>query len=132
LRADPASRYTLVMRMSYAIVFVRDMDEAVRFYRDVVGLPLRFESPHWSEFETGEATLALHPSREADEPADLPPGRCRPGFRVQDLDAFHDRMRAAGVRCVEEPAVVFGTRMAQYEDPDGLPFSVAETPGGGA
>ena len=34
------------MRVNYAIVFVSDMTRAVRFYRDTLGLPLRFESPH--------------------------------------------------------------------------------------
>ena len=33
------------MRISHAIVLVSDMNRAVSFYRDVVGLPLRFESP---------------------------------------------------------------------------------------
>ena len=40
------------------------MDKAVKFYRDVVGLTLKFESPGWSEFVTGETTLALHPASE--------------------------------------------------------------------
>ena len=30
------------MRVSYAIVFVGDMKRSVAFYRDVLGLPLRF------------------------------------------------------------------------------------------
>jgi catechol 2,3-dioxygenase-like lactoylglutathione lyase family enzyme len=37
------------MRVNYAIVFVSDMKRAVSFYRDVLGLPLKFESPGWSK-----------------------------------------------------------------------------------
>jgi catechol 2,3-dioxygenase-like lactoylglutathione lyase family enzyme len=33
------------MRLNYAIIFVGDMQKSVAFYRDIVGLPLRFESP---------------------------------------------------------------------------------------
>jgi lactoylglutathione lyase len=33
------------VKIDYAIVFVGDMARSVRFYRDVVGIPLRFESP---------------------------------------------------------------------------------------
>ena len=44
------------MRMSYVIVFVRDMKRSVTFYRDVLHLPLRFESPEWTEFATGGTT----------------------------------------------------------------------------
>ena len=57
------------MRVNYAIVFVSDMTRAVRFYRDVLGLPLRFESPHWTEFATDGATLALHDAGGASPPS---------------------------------------------------------------
>jgi catechol 2,3-dioxygenase-like lactoylglutathione lyase family enzyme len=118
------------MRVSYAIVFVSDMDRSVSFYRDTIGLPLRFESPQWTEFTTQGATLALHatqpPAPEASDPQETPAGRCRPGLSVPDLDAFHARMIAACVRCAQEPKDVFGARIAQYVDPDGLTISVSE------
>jgi predicted enzyme related to lactoylglutathione lyase len=42
----------MAAKLSYVIEFVGDMDRAVKFYRDVVGLPLKFQSPGWSEFST--------------------------------------------------------------------------------
>jgi len=33
------------MKMNYAIVFVSDMKKSVSFYKDVIGLPLKFETP---------------------------------------------------------------------------------------
>ena len=54
------------IRINYSIIFVSDMEHSVRFYRDVVGIPLKFESPGWTEFDTDGATLALHKS---DAPA---------------------------------------------------------------
>ena len=117
------------MRVSYAIVFVSDMKRSVAFYRDVIGLPLRFESPHWTEFATDGATLALHASEgpgPQDDPEKVPAGRCRPGFRVGDLDAFHKRMVEMKVPCIQEPTNVFGARLAQYLDPDGLGISVGK------
>ena len=118
------------MRVSYAIVFVSDMKRAVSFYRDVLGLPLRFESPGWTEFATDGATLALHPTEastsEKDDPQQLPAGRCRPGLSVPSLDEFHARMVEMKVPCVQQPTETFGARMAQYLDPDGLPISISE------
>jgi lactoylglutathione lyase len=117
------------MRVSYAIVFVSDMKRSVAFYRDVIGLPLKFDSPHWTEFATDGATLALHASEEAaatDESPNSPAGRCRPGLSVPGLDAFHKRIVEAKVPCVQEPKEVFGARIAQYLDPDGLVISVSE------
>ncbi len=36
------------------------MDRAITFYRDVIGLRVLTESPHWSELAFGSATVALH------------------------------------------------------------------------
>jgi lactoylglutathione lyase len=118
------------MRVNYAIVFVSDMKRAVSFYRDVLGLPLKFESPGWTEFATDGAILALHasngPKPEKDNPREVSAGRCRPGLCVPNLDEFHKRMVAKGVPCIQEPMEVFGARIAQYVDPDGLAISVGE------
>ena len=118
------------MRLTYAIVFVSDMKRSVSFYRDAVGLPLKFESPEWTEYATDGATLALHASgrsnNERDSPKEVPAGRCRPGFSVRDLDEFHKKMMERKVPCSQEPKDVFGAQIAQYADPDGLVFSVSE------
>ena len=116
--------------MNYAIIFVSDMGRSVSFYRDVLGLPLRFESPGWTEFATDGATLALHaigePNSAKDDRQQVPAGRCRPGLSVPNLDAFHKRMTESNVPCVQEPKETFGARIAQYIDPDGLVISVSE------
>lgn len=118
------------MRMSYAIIFVSDMKRSVSFYRDVLGLPLKFESPGWTEFATDGATLALHasemPNSEKDNPQQTQAGQCRPGLSVPNLDEFHKRMLERKVRCIQEPKETFGARIAQYADPDGLVISVSD------
>ena len=117
------------MRVNYAIVFVSDMKRSVAFYRDVIGLPLRFESRGWTEFATDGATLALHKSEASPGGRDgstEAPGRCRPGLSVANLDEFHKRMVEAKVPCTQAPKEVFGARVAQYVDPDGLTISVGE------
>lgn len=120
------------MHLNYAIVFASDMKRSVSFYRDVLGLPLRFESPGWTEFATEGATLPLHleksPAAADENPKDETPGSCRPGLGVPDLDAFHQRMVEHGVPCVQEPRELFGARQAQYVNPDGLTISLAEQP----
>ena len=76
-------------QLRYAIKFVADMDKAVKFYRDVVGLKVKFESPGWSEFATGETTLELHPASDKN-----PAGRVELGFTVPDVEAFYREMTA--------------------------------------
>src|SRR5450759_3108920 len=116
------------MRVNYAIIYVSDMKRAVSFYRDVLELPLKFESPGWTEFATEGATLALHSSERPNPDAggrnQTPAGRCQPGLRVPNLDEFHRMMVERNVPCLQEPKDVFGARVAQYADPDGLVISV--------
>ena len=123
------------MRVNYAIVFVSDMKRAVSFYRDVIGLSLRFESPEWTEFATDGANLALHvgeaPGSGKDHPKQALAGRCRPGLSVASLDEFHARMIEKKVPCIQEPKELFGARIAEYVDPDGLAISVSEERRGG-
>lgn len=117
------------MRVNYAIVFVSDMSASIAFYRDVIGLTVRFESPHWTEFKTEGATLALHVGEDERPETGVPheaPGTCRTGFQVPNLDEFHARMIRHEVRCLQEPTMTFGARIALYEDPDGLPIGVSE------
>ena len=108
------------MKLDYAIVFVADMSRSVAFYRGTLGIPLKLESPEWTEFSTGDATLALHASRNSGRGGDdkSAPGHCHPGLVVESLDEFHARMLESGVRCAQEPRSTFGARIARYLDPD--------------
>ena len=117
------------MRVSYAICYVSDMKRAVSFCRDVLGLPLKFESTGWTEFATDGATLALHASGASSASGNschASAGSCRPGLSVASLDEFHTRMIAKNVPCLQPPTKTFGARIAQYADPDGLVISVSE------
>jgi uncharacterized glyoxalase superfamily protein PhnB len=99
-------------QFKYAIKFVADMDKAVKFYRDVVGLTLKFESPGWSEFVTGETTLALHPASDKN-----PAGKVELGFTVADVEAFYRDMSAKGVLFSMPPKKQdFGGVLAQLTD----------------
>ena len=121
------------LRLNFAIIFVSDMSRSVAFYRDVLGLPLKFESPEWTEFAGEGGTIALHISDlSKPEPTDHtanPAGSCIPGLCVPTLDEFHQRMIEHTVPCIQEPNETVGVRLAQYLDPDGLEFSVSEVRG---
>jgi predicted enzyme related to lactoylglutathione lyase len=107
-------------QLRYVIKFVADMGKAVTFYRDVLSLQLKFESPGWSEFMTGETTLALHPASERN-----PAGKVELGFTVGDVDAFYRDMSAKGVLFSMPPKKQdFGGVLAQFIDSEGSHCSV--------
>jgi lactoylglutathione lyase len=102
-------------KLKYIIEFVADMDRAVKFYRDVVGLPLKFESPGWSEFATGETSFALHPASEKNRA-----GSYDVGFTVKDLEQFYQEMQTKGVKFSMPPTKQdFGGFLAQFLDSEG-------------
>jgi predicted enzyme related to lactoylglutathione lyase len=80
-----------------AVVPVSDVEAAVRFYRDTLGLKLeerRSDLPEnrEAEFEAGEGTLLAYESVGA--------GKSRhtvAGFRVEDIDATVASLRERGV-----------------------------------
>jgi lactoylglutathione lyase len=108
-------------KLSYVIKFVADMDRAVKFYRDSLGLPLKFQSPEWSEFVTGETTLALHPASPRN-----PAGTVELGFTVADLQGFYREKSQEGVQFSMPPTKQdFGGVLAQFVDSEGGHCSVA-------
>src|SRR5262249_62269821 len=95
-------------KVDYIMVNVSDMGRSVAFYRDTLGLRLKFESPAWSEFETGATTLALHPGTrragsEAAAQAGPEAGTCSLGVSVPDVNNTHAEVRERGARFVMPP-----------------------------
>jgi lactoylglutathione lyase len=120
-------------KVDYVMVNVSDMRHSVAFYRDTLGLKLKFESPGWSEFETGATTLALHPGTrvagsEAANQAGPVAGACSLGFSVQDLNSTYAELQKRGAHFVMPPTEQAneGIRLAVCIDPDGLTISFAE------
>ncbi len=109
------------MKLSHVIEFVADMDRAVKFYRDVLNLPLKFQSPGWSEFATGETTLALHPASDKN-----PAGRVELGFATPALGKFYQDMTAKGMQFSIPPTKQdYGNLLAQFIDSEGGHCSVS-------
>jgi catechol 2,3-dioxygenase-like lactoylglutathione lyase family enzyme len=108
------------MRLTYAIKYVADMDRAIAFYRDKLGLQLKFQSPFWTEFATGETALALHPASD-----DNPAGTVELGFAVDDLGDFHARREELGITFTREPREMHGTYIAGIRDSEGAQVSIS-------
>jgi lactoylglutathione lyase len=115
------------------MVVVSDMDRSVEFYRDRLGIPLKFQTPDWTEFQTGTTTLALHGGGVA---ATVPPAGdptkqagCSIGFNVEDVDKTYEELKSKGIRFVMPPTQREGEgiKLAVCIDPDGLPIAFAQT-----
>ncbi len=119
-------------QIDYTMIVVSDMARSIEFYRDKLGIPVRFESPEWTEFDTGATTLALHGGGMVPEPSGADQskyaGTCSIGFNVKDVDRTFEDLKARGVNFVMPPTQREGEgiKLAVCVDPDGLPVSFAE------
>jgi len=120
-------------QIDYTMVIVSDMNRSVEFYRDKLGIPLKFQSPDWTEFVTGATTLALHGGGICQEQTglvskDKTAGTCSIGFNVEDVDKTYEELKARGITFVMPPTQREGEgiKLAVCVDPDGLPISFAQ------
>ena len=115
----------MAVKLTYAMLFVANMEQSVRFYRDMLGLRLKFQSPEWSEFITGDTTLALHPASLKN-----PAGTVRLGFGVAEMRDFYDEMNEKGISFTQPPVMEEeegATLQARFMDPNGSEISVSGT-----
>lgn len=112
----------MIGEIDHVYYWVRDMDAAVAFYRDVLSLPLlRRDGDEWAEFDAGPVRMALHGS------GDQAAGSGTVVFRVRDLDEAMLVLRGRGADLDAGLGEVEGfARFATVRDPDGNPVQLIE------
>ena len=117
--------------VDYVILYVRDLDRAVAFYQDAVGLPLRLRRGGYAEFATANLKFALYerrllPGRVGDQAAARDPAS-ETLFLVADVDAEVERLRHAGLTILSGPTDrPWGHRTVHLLDPDGNVVELAQ------
>ena len=109
--------------LDHIYYWTADMDAAVDFYGDVVGLVLvRREGSAWAEFDAGPIRFALHGGT-----ADVVPTGGTAVFEVDDLVSARLRLGERGVVFDQEDGEVPGlARFASFRDPDGNVLQIIE------
>ena len=110
--------------LDHVYYWVTDMDRAVAFYEEVLGLKLmRRDGGNWAEFDAGPIRLALHGAVEGHP---VEPGGATAAFRVADVDAARGRLEGRGVTIDHAGEVGTWARYATFRDPDGNTVQVIE------
>lgn len=110
------------------MIYVSDMQRSTAFYRDILGLPLKFSSPGWTEFNNGGTTIALHRYMGSETGTARPsPGQATLVFVVDDLQGMYETLKADGVPFSLEPqrqptGRIFGV----CHDPDGFGITLQQ------
>ena len=111
------------MIVDHVYYWTRDLERAVVFYTEVVGLPLvRRAGGEWAELDAGPIRFALHGTDELD-----PPASGTVVLRVDDLDATRWTLEERGATFDAFVGEVEGfARFATFRDPDGNPVQIIE------
>jgi lactoylglutathione lyase len=119
-----------LQKPDYIVVYVSDMQRSTAFYRDVLGLPMKFTSPGWTEFDTGSIVLALHTTGNTKLPPHQgrpPAGQAHLGFIVDDLQAVYEALKAQDVFFSLPPQKQpTGRTLAVLHDPDGFGITLQQ------
>lgn len=132
------------IRLGSVPVFVSDQERALEFYRDRLGFEVVMDMPYGQEFrwltvaerKGGTEIVLFRPARSVvgDQAAEI---EKRIGtwtgvvFVTDDIQGAYERLRARGVEFLTPPAAQpWGGSEAQFSDPDGNRFHLAQRPGG--
>jgi len=114
---------------NHAMVYARDVQRALHFYRDLLGFKLvdefRYEDkPVYARLRApgGDGTIALH---LAGPGTSLASEGVRLYFEIRDLDDFCRKLQAKGFYITQMPRMMpWGWRHAYLNDPDGHEISL--------
>ncbi len=95
-----------------------DIARSVEFYRDKLGIRFLFQAPHMAFFDCGGIRLMLGPPEESRESFSS-----IVYFKVEDIQAAADALKARGVRFERDPHLVakmpdHDLWLAFFRDPD--------------
>ncbi len=124
-----------VVRFDYTVLIVSDLDRALDFYIDILGIPLGHRSGGYAQLRTGPTRLALYTreamqqtlGREITAPDPSAPG-FEIGFIVDDVDAVYADFVERGAEAAVPPTDRdWGQRTAYLRDPDGHLVEIVQT-----
>jgi lactoylglutathione lyase len=120
-----------VESVGYVILYVRDVEASVAFYRDALGLPFKLRDAGYAEFVTGETKFGLLERTRASDLIHREPTEGGPAgevlFIVDDVDAEAVRLRGLGVEFLSGPVDrPWGHRTLHLLDPDGFVVELAQ------
>ena len=111
------------------ILYVEDMPKQVRFYRDILGLPVRhpagkadLSAEGWVTLGAGDCVLALHSGGRRRLGKDTP----KIVFEVEDIHSARATLSQRGVALGEVRSAAPGVWVSDGADPEGHPFSIEQ------
>ncbi len=118
-----------ITRLWLTMIRVSDMDEALRFYNEILGLPVALDAREFQHAEVGPdeplAKIGLHATGKKRK------RKRRTGivFDTDDIYALCERLKKRGVEFTLKPTKMpWGGIVADFLDPDNNELEVVQDP----
>ncbi len=116
-----------VKRVGNVILAVKDIDKSVKFYHEIIGLPIKQQRRTWVDLGTSGALVSLHPaSLTAPHQGTSVENGIMLGFLVGDLKSSIEELKTKGVKIYREPMERDAGLNAIVLDPDDYLVSLFE------
>jgi catechol 2,3-dioxygenase-like lactoylglutathione lyase family enzyme len=121
--------------MGPPVLFITDLERSKHFYCDILTFRVLFEDENSAGLQVGDdMIMLLDPVASKDllvgGATGSPKGRAPMGVYnlfVDDVDAWYDRLSAAGVDFLLDPRDrAWGRRTAHFSDPDGFVWEISK------
>ncbi len=116
-------------KIAFVHYCTQDLDRALKFYRDVLGLQLRVQNDEWIEFDVGGQRLAL---RQVDSMPSLPesanPAGAMVWLEAKPIEQAIIKLKENNAKFINDLESFSYGKMATFADPDGNPIGLYEPP----
>ena len=112
-------------KVGAVILLVSNMEKSIKFYSDILELPVKSRAKDWTEFFKNATVLALHPAPKKKKTLKTGSG-ILVGFEVTDLDSTVKKLKEKRVKFFKKPKEELFGKHAIVQDPDGHLISIAE------
>lgn len=100
--SSPSAASPAITHIGQIAINIKDVDRAIDFYENKLGLPLLFRAGQLAFFQSGQTRLMLS---KADKPEFDHPSSIL-YFFVPDLASAHAQMKSRGVEFTDEPHLI--------------------------
>ena len=114
------------MKIKYTTMIVKDMDESIKFYREVMGFKID------SQYDLGPAGTITLLKGEGETMVELiknptdEPGLFSMGMDVEDINATLKELKSKGAKITMEPMPITVGTLAFLEDPNGVRIALIQ------
>jgi lactoylglutathione lyase len=116
-----------VKRVGNVILAVKDIDKSIKFYNELIGLPIKNQRRTWVDLGSSGALVSLHPaSLTAPHQGTSIENGMMLGFLVGDLNSSIEELKSKGVKIYREPMERDAGKNAIILDPDEYMISLFE------